>query len=56
VLQNPSVALGGDGSVRVAYEATDLSGGLSVIDPTKPACVAGKDMTLSRMALLSSAL
>jgi hypothetical protein len=54
VLQSPSVAVGGDGSVRVAYEATDLSGGVTVIDPTKGRCAAGKDMTLSRMAVLPS--
>jgi hypothetical protein len=28
---------------------------VTVTDPTKPACVAGKDMTLSRMAVLPSA-
>jgi hypothetical protein len=52
VLHDPTVAVAADGSVRVGYQATDLSGGVTTIDPTKPACVAGKDMTLSRMALL----
>jgi hypothetical protein len=52
MLHNPTLALATDGAVRVGYQATDLSGGVKTIDPTKPACVAGKDMTLSRMALL----
>jgi len=52
LLHDPSLALAPDGSVRVAYQATDISGGVRTIDPTKPACVAGKDMTLSRMAIV----
>lgn len=34
----------GGRSVKVSYQATDLSGGVQVIDPTMPACVAGKDI------------
>ena len=52
LLHDPSLALAPDGGVRVAYQATDISGGVRTVDPTKPACVAGKDMTLSRMAVL----
>jgi len=51
-LNQPSLALSSDGSVRVGYQAFDLSGGLTTIDPTKPACGAGKDMILSRMAIV----
>jgi hypothetical protein len=52
ILHDPTLALALDGAVRVGYEATDLSGGVATIDPTKPACIAGKDMTLSRLAML----
>jgi hypothetical protein len=52
VLHDPTLALASDGSVRVGYQATDLSGGITTLDRTKPACIAGKDMTLSRMAML----
>ena len=52
ILHDPSLAVLGDGSVRVGYQATDLSGGVRTIDPSMPACVAGKDMTMSRMALV----
>ncbi|HKP63977.1 MAG TPA: hypothetical protein VJV78_44890 [Polyangiales bacterium] len=55
LLHDPSLALATDGSVRVAYQATDISGGFRTVDPTKPACVAGKDMTLSRMAVVPAA-
>ncbi|HKU39975.1 MAG TPA: hypothetical protein VJR89_17565, partial [Polyangiales bacterium] len=54
LLHDPSLALAPDGSVRVAYQATDISGGVRTVDPTQPACVAGKDMTLSRMAVVSA--
>jgi hypothetical protein len=54
ILNTPSLALSPDGkSARVGYVATDLSGGVRTIDPTKPSCLAGKDMVLSRMAVLS---
>lgn len=52
-LHSPSIALTADGQVRVGYQARDVSGGLSRPDKTKPACVAGTDMTWSRLALLS---
>jgi hypothetical protein len=52
VLHEPSVAITADGSAHVAYVATDLSGGVSTVDPTKPPCVAGKDMVLTRMTIL----
>lgn len=52
ILNTPSLALAADGSVRVGYQATDLSGGVRTIDPNMPACVAGKDMVLSRMAIV----
>ena len=53
-LHEPSLALAPDGSVRVGYEATDISGGVTTVDPTQPKCVAGKDMTMSRMTLLGA--
>lgn len=49
-LHGPSLALGKDGRPRVGYQARDISGGLTKPDPTKPACVAGTDMTWSRLA------
>jgi hypothetical protein len=52
VLKDPSIVLGAGDSVRVGYQATDLSGGFHTSDPTKPACLAGTDMTMSRLALL----
>jgi hypothetical protein len=54
VLRDPSLVLGAGGSAFVGYQATDLSGGARTLDPTKPACLAGKDMTLSRLALMPS--
>lgn len=55
VLHDPSFVLLPSGALRVGYEATDISGvPASTQDPTKPACLAGKDMTLARMALLPS--
>jgi hypothetical protein len=55
-LHDPSIALGPDGASRVAYQARDISGGSSQPDPTKPRCVAGTDMTWSRLAVVSFAL
>lgn len=49
ILHSPSLALSPDGRAQVAYVATDLSGGVAVVDPMKPRCEAGKDMTLTRM-------
>jgi hypothetical protein len=53
-LHDPSIALGPDGAPRVAYQARDISGGSSQPDPTRPRCVAGTDMTWSRLAVMSS--
>lgn len=50
-LHSPSLAIGADGKPRVGYQARDISGGLSRPDPNKPRCVAGTDMTWSRIAL-----
>ena len=54
VLHSPSLALTASGGAQVAYVATDLSGGFSVVDPMKPRCDPGKDMTLTRMTSLPS--
>lgn len=53
-LHNPSIALTSEGKPRVGYQARDISGGWSQPDPNKPQCVAGLDMTWSRVALLAS--
>lgn len=53
-LHNPSLALTSEGKPRVGYQARDISGGYSQPDPTKPRCVAGTDMTFSRLAVMSS--
>ena len=50
--QDPSLVLGASGAMYVGYQAADLSGGATTSDPTKPACLAGADMVLSRLALL----
>lgn len=52
-LHDPSLALSPSGAPRVGYQARDISGGVSNPDPTKPRCVAGTDMTWSRLAVLS---
>jgi uncharacterized coiled-coil protein SlyX len=53
VLNTPSLALDADGTTfRVGYQAADLSGGVRIIDPTKPRCLAGKDMVWSRMSVI----
>jgi hypothetical protein len=52
VLQDPSLALGPGGSALVGYQASDLSGGAQTLDPTKTRCLAGADMTLTRLARL----
>lgn len=54
-LHSPSLALTPDGKPRVAYQARDISGGVSNPDPLKPGCVAGTDMTWTRMAVLPTA-
>ncbi len=53
-LHGPSVAITPSGEPRVGYQARDISGGYSNPDPTKPDCVAGTDMTWSRLAVMSS--
>jgi hypothetical protein len=54
-LHSPSLALTKEGRPRVGYQARDISGGWSNPDPTKGACVAGTDMTWSRLAVMPSA-
>lgn len=51
-LRDPSLALGAHGELFVGYQAEDLTGGATTADPTKPACLAGADMVLTRLALL----
>jgi hypothetical protein len=51
-LHSPSIALTRDGKPRVGYQARDISGGFQQPDPTKPRCVAGTDMTWSRVAVM----
>lgn len=53
-LHDPSLALDAQGRPRVGYQARDISGGWSNPDPTKPRCVAGTDMTWSRLAIMSA--
>lgn len=52
LLHTPSIALTPSGLPRVGYQARDISGGWTTTDPTKPACTAGTDMTLSRLAIM----
>ncbi|MDF2697137.1 MAG: hypothetical protein K0S65_5520, partial [Labilithrix sp.] len=54
-LHSPSLTLTKTGQPRVGYQARDISGGLKNPDPaTKPDCVAGTDMTWSRLAVMPS--
>ncbi len=54
-LHSPSLALTKGGRPRVGYQARDISGGFGNPDPaTKPDCVAGTDMTWSRLAVMPS--
>ena len=53
-LHDPSIALTPEGAPRVGYQSRDISGGLGQADPTRPSCVAGTDMTWSRLAVLPS--
>lgn len=48
-LHTPAMALDNEGNPFVGYQARDISGGVHNADPTKPDCVAGTDMTLTRM-------
>jgi hypothetical protein len=51
LLHDPSLALHADGSPVIAYSARDISaGGVTTTDPNEPACVAGTDMILGRIA------
>lgn len=52
-LHSPSIALTPDGLPRVGYQARDISGGFDHPDNPNTDCVAGTDMTWSRMAVLS---
>lgn len=54
-LHSPSIALDADGTPRVGYQARDISGGWDNPDPANtPDCVAGTDMTWSRLAVMTS--
>lgn len=53
-LRQPALALAPSGLPVVAYRAEDISGGWTTPDPGKPACVAGVDMTMTRLAVLGS--
>lgn len=48
-LHSPVMELDAEGNPFVGYQARDISGGVHNADPTKPDCVAGTDMTLTRM-------
>ncbi len=48
-LHSPSMVLDQDGNPYVGYQARDVSGGVSNPDPLEQDCVAGTDMTLTRM-------
>jgi hypothetical protein len=53
LLHDPTITLTADGAARVGYMATDISGGFNPNpDPTMTPCLAGKDLTLGRMALM----
>lgn len=52
-LHTPVVELDLDGNPIVGYQARDISGGVHNADPTKPDCVAGTDMTLTRMTRMA---
>jgi hypothetical protein len=54
-LHNPSIAIGSDGKPVIGYQSRDISGGFSQPDPTRPGCVAGTDMTWSRLAVMANA-
>jgi hypothetical protein len=54
MLNGPSIAIDAEGAPRVGYQARDVSGGFSNPDPTKPACVAGPDMTWTRLSMMAA--
>lgn len=54
-LHSPSLAISAADQLRVGYEIRDESaGGPAAADPSMPGCVAGTDMSLSRLAALPS--
>lgn len=54
-LHGPSLALDANGAPRVGYQARDISGGWQTpSDPTQSPCVAGTDMTWTRLAVMAS--
>ena len=53
-LHSPSLALSKTGAPRVGYQARDISGGWENPDQDKPDCVAGTDMTWSRLAIMGA--
>lgn len=53
-LHSPSIAIDANGQPRIGYQARDISGGVTQPDPTRPRCVAGTDMTWSRLAVMPS--
>lgn len=53
-LRQPALALGADGLPVLAYRAEDISGGVTRPDLTRPGCVAGVDMSLTRFTRLAS--
>lgn len=53
-LRQPALALGPDGLPVLAYRAEDISGGVTRPDLTRPSCVAGVDMTLTRFVRLAT--
>lgn len=56
-LHSPSLALTPDGRPRVGYQARDISGGFGNPDPSRYRdCVAGTDMTWSRLAIMPSVI
>jgi hypothetical protein len=52
MLSDPALVLDARGDFIAGYQASDISGGVTTVDPTKPACLAGADMTLTRLALI----
>jgi hypothetical protein len=52
-LHSPVVELDLAGNPMVGYQARDISGGVHNADPTKPDCLSGTDMTLTRMTRMA---
>ena len=53
-LRQPALAIGADGLPVLAYRAEDISGGVTRPDITRPGCVAGVEMSLTRFNRLAS--